>query len=71
MITKLERHDGMNITDIQWNEYCYLFDLINVEKRNPKLQGYHIAFSGLAQLCVGLCVGEIAPNPCYKLAADY
>jgi len=24
--------------------------------------------SGLAQLCVGLCVGKIAPNPCYLLA---
>lgn len=41
MITKLERHDGMNITDNQWDEYLYLFDLISVEKRNPNLQGYH------------------------------
>jgi len=27
-----------------------------------------ITFLGLAQLSVSLCVGKIAPNPCYTLA---
>ena len=42
MIKILERHAGMGITDDQWDKYCYLFDLISVEKRNPDLQEYHI-----------------------------
>ncbi len=38
---KIVRHEGMGVTDEEWDEYSYLFDLIAVEKRNPYLQGYH------------------------------
>lgn len=41
MSEKMIRHAGMNISDSGWQEYEYIFDLIEVQKRSPYLQGYH------------------------------
>ena len=38
---KMIRHDGMGVGDAEWQEYEYLFDLIQVRIRSPYLQGYH------------------------------
>ncbi len=37
---KMQRNQT-DISDEEYNEYSYLYDLIEVEKRNPNLQGYH------------------------------
>ena len=37
---KMQRNQT-DCSDAEYEEYCYLYDLIEVEKRNPNLQGHH------------------------------
>lgn len=40
-MSKLNRESFSDVKESEWQEYEYLYDLINVEKRNPNLQWYH------------------------------
>lgn len=37
---KMQRNQT-NCSDDEYDEYTYLYDLIEVEKRNPNLKGHH------------------------------